>query len=345
MKHLPYFLALMPALCSACLGADADDAYKQPVANVADGRLELQGNRNSFVPMYASMAWGQPRPEVTRVVAIFHGRTRNAAGYFRYAQEARAAAHAGDRDTLIVAPQFLAERDLEAHGLGPDCVRWKLRDWDGGADAIAPAPVSSFDVIDALLAQLADAKTFPNLRQVVLAGHSGGGQILQRHAAVGLGGDALAARGVKVRYVVSNPSSYLYFTDDRPAPDGKFRPPDAAQFPGFNLWKYGLKNAPRYVRETAEQAERRYTECELIYLLGEADSDPALSSLDKSPAAEAQGASHYTRGLSYAHYMQIRHPGLAHRVLIAPGVGHDAHKIFTSPQGLAALFDVPLPER
>jgi hypothetical protein len=155
----------------------------------------------------------------------------------------------------------------------------------------------------------------------------------------------LPARGVKVRFVIANPSTYLYFTDDRPTADGTFRPADEQQFPKFNIWKYGLKDPPRYVQGTPEQIEKTYVAHDVIYLLGTADNDPKLPVLDKSPAAEAQGTDHYSRGLAYARYIKSRHPGLPHQVYEVPDVAHEEGKMFMSAQGLAAIFDVPLPEK
>ena len=43
--------------------------------------------------------------------------------------------------------------------------------------------VSSFAVLDQIIESLVhDTKAYPNLQQVVIAGHSSGGQIVQRHA-------------------------------------------------------------------------------------------------------------------------------------------------------------------
>jgi trehalose 6-phosphate synthase len=61
------------------------------------------------------------------------------------------------------------------------------------------------------------ARFFPDLKTVVLAGHSGGGQLVHRYAVVGKAPAALASAGIHLRYVVANPSSYVYFSDARPA--------------------------------------------------------------------------------------------------------------------------------
>jgi len=76
-------------------------------------------------------------------------------------------------------------------------------------------------------------------------------------------------------------------------------------------------------------------------VLGGADDNPRHWALDKTCMAEAEGPDRYARGLAYYRYMKQRRPtGLAHRLLVAPGVGHDGSLLFGSPCGLAALYDL-----
>jgi len=63
--------------------------------------------------------------------------------------------------------------------------------WEGGDNANGPITVSSFEALDAILGRLADRTIFPNLKTVVLAGHSGGAQVVQHYAIVGKGEDQL----------------------------------------------------------------------------------------------------------------------------------------------------------
>ena len=57
---------------------------------------------------------------------------------------------------------------------------------------------------------------FPNLKTVVVVGHSAGGQFVNRYAA---GGAGCPNPLVEVRYVIMNPSSYLYVDDLGPIVD------------------------------------------------------------------------------------------------------------------------------
>ena len=99
-----------------------------------------------------------------------------------------------------------------------------------------PAPVSSFQVIDDLLRSLDDRKRLPTLASIVLAGHSGGAQLVQRYAVLNQIDGPLRRDGIAVRYVVANPSSYLYLTKERPRPDGKgYAPYERGICPTYNL--------------------------------------------------------------------------------------------------------------
>jgi hypothetical protein len=138
------------------------------------------------------------------------------------------------------------------------------------------------------------------------------------------------------------PSSYVYFTPERPAGDG-FATFDSAACPAYDRWKYGMTGLPAYVVGADPAAlEAAYVARDVIYLLGTDDDSPNHPTLDKSCMAEAEGPNRYARGLAYFRYLKWRHPtGLAHRLLQAPGVGHDSDGMLNSSCGLAALYDLP----
>ena len=217
-----------------------------------------------------------------------------------------------------------------------------------GADAMN-SPVSSFDAIDAILEILGDHRRFPNLKTVVLAGHSAGGQLLQRYAVVGRGGDLLERSGIRVRYVVANPSSYVYFSPERPAlkPHGEFTfaAPANTCSGGYDRWKYGVNDPPTYApAEEFAKVENDYVRRDVVYLLGTKDTDPDHPALDKSCSGEDEGPYRFFRGKAYFRYLQMRHPELGgttatQQLWAVPGVEHDGEKMLNSECGLAALFD------
>jgi pimeloyl-ACP methyl ester carboxylesterase len=322
-------------ICGRALAAGEDAPNRKPVKAIADARLSVGGQ--GMLPLYLSSNWTLPLPAISRAVIVLHGRLRNADDYYLSANTAQVAAGEDGKHALMIVPQFLAEIDIEAHKLPAETLRWSLEGWEGGESALAPSPVSSFEALDAILAKLADRRIFPNLKQVVVAGHSGGGQVAQRYAIAGKGEIMLARQHIDVRYVVANPSSYAYFDPVRPFPK------IAASCPGFDKWKYGMDERPPYLANVTPAAlEQRYVERDVVYLLGTLDTNPEHPALDKSCMAKAQGPHRYARGHAYVDAMARRHRGTPnHRVWDVAGVGHDGDRMLTSKCGLTALFDIP----
>jgi pimeloyl-ACP methyl ester carboxylesterase len=320
---------------TSAFAADEDGPHHHPVKAIADSRLAV-GNKGTL-PLYVSADWTKPQPAITRAVLVLHGRLRDADVYYRSAKTAQAAAGDAGRQTIMIVPQFLAGIDVDAWHLPADTLHWSLEGWGGGNDAMGPSSASSFDALDAILIKLADRTLFPNLKQVVVAGHSGGAQVVQRYAIASQAEASLAAAGIAVRYVVANPSSYAYFDKQRPDPE------IAASCPRYNDWKYGMEARPAYLAAPTVQAlEKSYVARRVIYLLGTRDTNPDHPALDKTCMAEAQGPYRYARGHSYFAMMQARDGGTPHHSLWdVDGVGHDGDRMLTSPCGLKALFDLP----
>lgn len=293
------------------------------------------------LPVFTSRGWSQPLPDIRRAVVIVHGYERNAGDYLRHIEGMSPPA-----DTLIVAPQFLAPEDIAAANLPAASLRWKREAWSSGLPALGPAPMSSFDAIDTLVSRLGDRSQFPNLAEIVVAGFSAGGQLVQRYVAVGKGEDAIGRGGVALRFVVGSPSSFAYFGDARPGADGATAAfADAAACPQYNNWKYGFAgNLPPYVAAAlaggVPAIEHRYAERGVAYLVGGADDNPNHKFLDKSCSGEAQGPTRLARSqYFYAAIRQRDGAALRQTLRIVPGAAHNATKVLGSPCGRAALFD------
>ncbi|ABK11495.1 alpha/beta fold hydrolase [Burkholderia orbicola] len=344
-------LVLACAVVGMLIGAQPAEAMtpkqrerlEAPVKAVADQRVTVDTPQGSAVlPVYADHPLDRAAPDVVRVFIVIHGTLRNADAYYASGRKVVEKAGAAGAGTMVVAPQFLTRADVRAFSLGASTLAWTQEGWKGGEPARQPAPVSSFAALDALLAHFADRSLYPSLSTIVVIGHSAGAQLLQRYAVAGREGDALARTGVAVRYVVANPSSYLYFDDERPNADALA----GGACPRATEWKYGLKSAPPYVAsQDVRDLETRYVARRVVYLLGQADTNPYTHFIDRSCAAMAQGPYRLARGLAYFDYLKKRHPDdLAQQVVEVPGVGHDGLGMFTSACGLAVLFGQALPQ-
>ena len=344
-----------PAAPAAAVLTDDSAPHRRPVKVVAPERLKLKAAQGEvMVPAYSSVALGDVKPHagIRRAVIVVHGRLRDADRYFELAGKALKASGA-DAESLLIAPQIITTADAARHDLPPSAARWKNESWLGGDPAKGPYPVSSFEILDGIAALLADRARFPNLERIVFAAHSGGAQLVQRYAVVGRADAVISATGlvaladgtdsaagkasIRLRYVVANPSSYLYFDAQRPVNIAHCREQDR--------WRYGLNDPVPYVvaQGDARSFEARYLGRRVIYLLGGNDIDPNHSALDKSCAGEAQGAFRLERGNNYFAHLQRRaraqNLALRHSRVEVPGVGHEAERMFNSVCGRAALFD------
>jgi hypothetical protein len=310
------------------------------------------GGDQGFLPLYVTIRGlhadlGRVYPAVTRAVIIIHGSHRDAGRYDNIMQNAIHGAGEKYWNTLLIAPEFLEENDAAINQVPEDELRWRHLAWMDGANA-RNLQISSYDALDALLERLSNHLLLPNLESVVLVGYAGGALMVQRYAVAGRGGDALVHAGIRLRYVVANPSSYLYFTGERPVPGAvgefDFAVPSRECSNDNNRWRYGVKDPPPYSADSDfASLEQRYIKRDVIYLLGADALDPNETSFDLSCEAEDQGSTRFGRGIAYFRYLETRHPELAaesasQQLFVVQGVGNDSYKVMTSACGMASLF-------
>ena len=296
--------------------------------------LPLPGGKQ--LPYFAS-APANPGA-VRRILIAIQGFTRDAnrtfdAGY-------RAAEGAGlVATTLIVAPIFqVAEpearkchfRDMPV-ATAQDAL-WHCGNWSDGSPALNEPEITSFGAIDRLVATLLES--YPHASSVTIAGFSAGGQFVQRYAAF-----ASAPRWqVQVRYVVSDPSSFVYFDPWRPRRD-------AAACPQYDRWKFGTEHLPSWLGRDAAAARATYAAASLTYLEGALDTGEgpgtAHDLLESDCAAELQGMYRLDRGQNYAAYDAANLAHGAHKLVIVPGCAHSVSCVFPSPAARTALFGGP----
>lgn len=283
---------------------------------------------------------------IKQVLIVIHGVKRDADQYFETAAALVAADPARAGDTLVLAPRFSGSIDSGFAGMAA----WRKASWEDGQESVQaagrPAPVASFQVLDDLLRSLNDRKRLPSLTGLVLAGHSAGAQLVHRYAVLNNLDGALRRDGLTLRYVIANPSSYLYLTNERPRADGKgYAPYERGICPTYNQYKYGTDKLPAYARETDDATLFvRYAARDVVYLLGGADNNPEHRLLDKACGAEAQGATRLARGTGYVQYEHVlaarggKPVNLRHTAFEVGGVGHDGKRMFGSICGVRALL-------
>ena len=293
---------------------------------------------------------------ITRAVVVIHGAERAARYEFR--SMLAGAFLAGTLDsTVIIAPRFTTNDgsncsdSLQTNELNWECDVQRV-DWRLGGMARNDSATSSFDAMDAIVLKLARKAEFPNLRTIVVAGHSAGGQFVTLYAMTTRVYDDL---GVQVAYVVANSAAYAYLDDRRPAAawlatSNTVDPNDTTQTsfavyaggrecPGYSAWPFGLSNRPPYAKrlsdaQLVQQASRRG----VTYLLSELDlRPPGAGGFYGSCSARTEGSTRLSRGIAFVSYMaQLYHA--PHRKIIIEACGHDPRCVYTADGARRALF-------
>src|SRR5262245_55325348 len=320
-----------------------------PVGHVSPWRFPIEvAGVGLEIPYERSHPLDVSSPAIVRVVIVIHGSRRDSDAYLADVMAAAQAAGKAQQ-TLVIAPQFLEEEDVVAWSLPPTLPFWDdgWREGDRSRSTVAnprPARVSSFAVVDAIVDVVATPGVFPNLRSIVITGHSAGGQFVNRFAAGSAAPDLHPGRSF--RYVIANPSSYLYFTPERRVAGvpGAFAVPSAQEIaacPTYDDYRYGLKKLNHYMAAVGPALiTTRYRTRTVEYLIGELDT--GTDGLSLTCAAMLQGERRLDRGTIYFAYLKhVFGIGVVdeHRLRIVPGVGHDASGIYLSQPGRDALFE------
>lgn len=288
--------------------------------------------------LYRTHPLNEKNEKITRAFVLVHGAGRDADNYFRTAVAAAFLAGALE-NTIVISPRLASNEGRGCRDtLAENEVNWSCsgNSWRSGGVAVNNKNLTSYDFADEILKQLARKAVFPNLKAIVLAGHSAGGQFVTRYQMSNQVNDTL---GVPVTYVVANPSSYAYLDPNRPSPDGaEFRPfTDGRNCTTYDQWPYGLQNRIGYTSKISDDLVKKQLAARfVVYLLGEIDILP-LGGFDGSCPAMAQGPTRLARGQNYARYVKEKY-GAEHTVTVVPLCGHNARCMFTSEAVLPIVF-------
>ncbi len=266
-----------------------------------------------------------PNADLQQAVIVIHGMNRNADDYYSYIEQAAKTENIFEQ-TLILAPQFKAIDDTPQNNE----LYWSASGWKKGFKAKNGNRTPSFQVIDTLLDKI--NTNFPNIKYITLVGHSAGGQFVQRYAALSEQESTLRS-DLNIRYIVANPSSYLYLNSERPQ--------TTLNCDGYDLYHYGIANLPSslsYTKLDASSIQNQLTSRSVFLLLGTADNNPNSSSLDTSCKANAQGFNRYQRGSAYYEHIKQFNPNAQHTKVDVEGIGHSANKMFNSISGRNTIF-------
>jgi len=303
---------------------------------------------------------------------VIHGSGRNADDYFCSALEAVELQNQW-KDVWVIAPRFFEDIDQPPK----DFLYWATNNNDGdgtwrygansvnSGDGIDPSTsslkgVSSYTALDQLIERLWMMQ-IPHLNQIVIAGHSSGGQYVNRWSLLT---ESWTYKN-KMKVIVANPSSYIYLTPKRWVKESQtWKVPSESKLkncPNYNQWEWGLDdggmfNVPYrndlFKRKRKADVIDSFRQRQVIYLSGSLDLCPGDNmedikchshGIETTCMDELQGKNRFDRSLLYLHSLvnlSSTEPGgwKNHQRHVVEGVGHDHSLMWTSQNGIDAIF-------
>lgn len=213
---------------------------------------------------------------------------------------------------------------------------WSGTTWTDGGNNLYPynsQTVSSYEAVDQLVKYFDDSRIFPNMQQIVIAGHSLGAQFVNRYVAVG---NELGLT-TPISYWIGNPNSFVWFDTTRPL--------DYSDCPIYDDWREGFSNyevvdsyGDAIVAEGRAAVLARYNARSIAYGRGVQD----LGDTSSNCAPETTGGNRNERFFNFILEFPPTCPnpstGGPCSTIDYVQTGHDAGAMFASDAGQARLF-------
>lgn len=315
-------------------------------------RLNSEGSSDKWwLPVCANVPLDVSNQSIDTLVVGIHGIGGDAPQMFSEIKAALASIESRRNTTLIIAPQFHEESSV-----GPDVpdgvLFWRLFPFWGTTDQGLVGPVRSsisitpYAVFEQLLLRVVEGGAFPNIKEILIVGFSGGGQFVQRYIGVNKVISRFALqRSISTRFLVSSPSSYLYLDGERPAAGSStvFGVPETsfiASCPQYNNYGTGLDGlsiVPYISDLKSGDIILQYRNAPVLYLVGELDNNPLDPSLDRSCFATIQGPNRLERAQAFFLHLfetQGSEVLLQQELQVVPKVGHNLSQMVRSQQAI-----------
>ncbi|NME71640.1 hypothetical protein [Flammeovirga aprica] len=293
-------------------------------------KVNLDNSSSRTTTFYTSINLNNdtPLPQVTSIALVVHGLSYDYQTQFQSMYNS--VYDVGKiSSTLIVAPFF-------SNNAADNNIFWNGATWRIGANS--EDGQSSFLLLEKFLKDYVFTEKLPNLKNILLIGHSAGGQFIQRYAA--LNNLEQQYENYTFKYVVSDPSSYLYINNKRFSDeDNQYVTPTDCE--GYDDYHYGLADVASFTDYRDDLDSSTIVSQNLNRLVTYATGTEDLDNADNSCQANWQGGGSDITSTSQnsrhkrALYMQMFYDSLytdkhKHQLFKIEGIDHDAAGIYRS---------------
>ena len=256
-------------------------------------------------------------------IIVVHGANRNANEYYAWLNNSLQETELTD-ETILISPLFKVEEEAETGEM-----YWSGNNWREGDPNISVSSLSSFEVIDSLVAQLGNNSIFPNLERVIVTGHSSGALFSYLYGAANRMESSLSS--LNFQYIIAN-SQYFYYPDEQrysTANQSLYTPTNCN---GYTTWPLGYTNAPSYLDDLGQETlNDQLRNRNILYLLGNGTaSDGAFN--NTNCAYQLLGDSRYQRGENMFAYINLKYETNNHQRYIVEGIGHNGQAMYSATE-------------
>lgn len=304
-------------------------------------------NESGVLPFYIST---NDPTKVLRAIIVWPGKPRDIWKYADLMYNARAVAVTNfgqqgvtEDSFMIIAPAMLNQQDLAAGAAHANEIVFHGSGWQRGSTSRNPPmkhPITSYSAVDQIVDTLFDKTTYPNLNQVVVAGHSMGGQAAQRYALM----KKTKWYDYNMRFWIGNPGSWAWLTNWRPYSNASCAANDE-----YDTWPYGLGGnttkltsyAKRDVLANKTYVVDRFLNRQVSYAFALLDTGAG----DTHCQAQWQGGNHLDRGshfvLQYQNttsfFLEGKFPP-NHTLDYIANVSHQDYPMYSTNMSIQRLF-------
>lgn len=213
-----------------------------------------------FLPLLSTHNITESNNNITHAVIVIHGLSGNIVQAYNSVVDSFTPIFNSDK-LLVIVPWFYSTPitssdwgnctgEVITPDMGARSIFWARNEssWIAGGVGDSLVTLSAYTLLDNIYTSLANKNDFPSLQHVTFAGFSAGGQMINRYAWASKVGRHEPSTSTttavsttttttasttdnistqidlpRVRFIVSDPSSFLYFSHHRPAPSCRAR--------------------------------------------------------------------------------------------------------------------------